>query len=117
MATEDFSISGMVDDLRAEKAARDQRMRDGIFNLQLQQEQEQKRIKAEKAREALARAKAAKMLQQLQQEQEQQQKQEQQKEESSLKTARFLRRTCLALRTRVSITSCRTFRERGSLER
>ena len=40
MATEDFSISGMVDDLRAEKAARDQRMRDGIFNLQLQQEQD-----------------------------------------------------------------------------
>ena len=30
----------MVDDLRAEKAARDQRMRDGIFNLQLQQEQD-----------------------------------------------------------------------------
>jgi len=40
MATQDFSISGMLDDLRAEDTAIKQKMRDGIFNLQLQQEQD-----------------------------------------------------------------------------
>ena len=40
MATEPFTIGGLLTDLRAEDAARDQRMRDGIFNLQLQQEEE-----------------------------------------------------------------------------
>ena len=40
MSTEPFTIGGLLTDLRAEEAARDQRMRDGIFNLQLQQEQD-----------------------------------------------------------------------------
>ena len=40
MATEPFTIGGLLTDLRAEDAARDQRMSDGIFNLQLQQEQD-----------------------------------------------------------------------------
>ena len=40
MATEPFTIGGLLTDLRAEDAARDQKMRDGIFNLQLQQEQD-----------------------------------------------------------------------------